>query len=50
LAVNPTGYPIGVIYKREGKHSMLDEQASLRSRFPHDKPATVDTLFKKFQS
>lgn len=32
LALRSDGYPIGVIYKREGKMSLLDEQKSLRDR------------------
>jgi 2-oxoglutarate ferredoxin oxidoreductase subunit beta len=49
LSLRSDGYPIGVIYKREGKHSLLDEQAALRARFPQDKVTTVDTLFARFQ-
>jgi 2-oxoglutarate ferredoxin oxidoreductase subunit beta len=49
LALRNDGYPIGVIYKHEGKHSLLDEQASLRARFPHDTQTTVAKLFDKFQ-
>src|SRR5256714_2846156 len=48
LALRSDGYPIGVIYKHEGKHSMLDEQAVLRSRFPQDQPRSLDSLFAKF--
>lgn len=32
LALRSDGYPIGVIYKREGKMSLLDEQKALRER------------------
>ncbi len=46
LSLRPDGYPIGVIYKRENKHSFLEEQASLRDRFPEAN--SVENLFKKF--
>jgi 2-oxoglutarate ferredoxin oxidoreductase subunit beta len=49
LSQRADGYPIGLIYKREGKHSLLDEQASLRNRFPQNTPASLDGLFKKFK-
>jgi 2-oxoglutarate ferredoxin oxidoreductase subunit beta len=48
LALCEDGYPIGVIYKHEGKHSMLDEQAALRARFPHDVPASLEKVFRRF--
>src|SRR5437867_4412314 len=48
MALRTDGYPIGVIYKHEGKRSLLDEQAFLRTRFPQDKVASVETLFSKF--
>jgi 2-oxoglutarate ferredoxin oxidoreductase subunit beta len=48
LALRNDGYPIGIIYKHEGKHSILDEQAALRARFPQDKVASVDSIFAKF--
>src|SRR5262249_27145415 len=49
LALRTDGYPIGVIYKRDGKPSLLDEQASLRDRFAQEPPATVESLFRKFR-
>lgn len=47
MALRTDGYPIGVIYKHEGKHSLLEEQAMLRSRFPQDTPRSAADLFKK---
>jgi 2-oxoglutarate ferredoxin oxidoreductase subunit beta len=49
LALRTDGYPIGVIYKRDGKPSLLDEQAALRNRFVSEPPATVEALFRKFR-
>jgi len=46
LSLRADGYPIGVIYKREDKHSLLDEQASLRERF--EGGASLDKLLQKF--
>jgi 2-oxoglutarate ferredoxin oxidoreductase subunit beta len=48
LATNPTGYPIGVIYKHEGKASMQQEEAVLRDMFTNETMPTLDSLFKKF--
>jgi 2-oxoglutarate ferredoxin oxidoreductase subunit beta len=47
LALRPDGYPIGVIYKRMDKPSLLDEQVALRARFAND-PGTLERLFRKF--
>jgi 2-oxoglutarate ferredoxin oxidoreductase subunit beta len=46
LSLRSDGYPIGVIYKREDKHSLLDEQASLRERFAG--AGDLEKLFTKF--
>lgn len=48
-AIRTDGFPIGVIYKREGKHSLLDEQAALRERFDQGSPASLETLFRTFR-
>jgi 2-oxoglutarate/2-oxoacid ferredoxin oxidoreductase subunit beta len=49
MALRPDGYPIGVIYRRDGKHSLLDEQASLRTRFQTtDEKAALESLVAKF--
>ncbi|MEP6756464.1 MAG: 2-oxoacid:ferredoxin oxidoreductase subunit beta [Chthonomonadales bacterium] len=50
LSLRTDGYPIGVIYKRENKHSILDEQASLRERFHRDEAPliTLEKLLQKF--
>ncbi|HZT43798.1 MAG TPA: thiamine pyrophosphate-dependent enzyme [Chthonomonadaceae bacterium] len=49
MALCADGYPIGVIYKREGKHSLLEEQAALRQHFSEEPPATLDTLLRTFR-
>jgi 2-oxoglutarate ferredoxin oxidoreductase subunit beta len=46
LSLRTDGYPIGVIYKREDKHSLLDEQASLRERFGD--AGSLEKLFSRF--
>lgn len=48
MALRSDGYPIGVIYKRENKRSILDEQAALRSRFPQDVASGVERMFARF--
>lgn len=47
VSLRTDGMPLGVIYRREGKPSLLDEQAALRSRF-ETQPSTVEKLFAKF--
>lgn len=49
LALRNDGYPIGVIYRRDDKPSMIDEQAALRRRFAQDRPPSLESLFKKFR-
>jgi 2-oxoglutarate ferredoxin oxidoreductase subunit beta len=46
LSLRADGYPIGVIYRRDDKHSLLDEQASLRERFADT--GSLEKLFSKF--
>lgn len=49
MALRPDGYPIGVIYRRDGKHSLLDEQASLRARLQQtDEASALEKLIGKF--
>lgn len=49
MALRADGYPIGVIYRRPDKHSILDEQASLRARLQtSDETSQMDKLFSKF--
>jgi 2-oxoglutarate ferredoxin oxidoreductase subunit beta len=49
LSAGAQGFPIGVIYKHEGKHSFLDEQAWLRERFDKkDANATLKSMMSKF--
>jgi 2-oxoglutarate ferredoxin oxidoreductase subunit beta len=48
LALRTDGFPIGVIYKHENKHSMIEEQAVLKRRFPQDTPPSLETVFKKY--
>jgi 2-oxoglutarate ferredoxin oxidoreductase subunit beta len=48
LALRTDGYPIGIIYRRDDKPSMLEEQAFLRKRFENN-PATMEKLFAKYQ-
>ncbi len=48
LALCTTGYPVGVFYKHEGKGSIVDEQASLKARFPHDVPVSMEKLLGRF--
>jgi 2-oxoglutarate ferredoxin oxidoreductase subunit beta len=47
LALAKDGYPIGVIYRRDDKGSMMDQQKSLHARFA-DSPGDLSTLFSKF--
>lgn len=47
VALRADGFPLGVIYRRDDKPGLLDEQESLRSRFG-SQSATVDKLFAKF--
>jgi 2-oxoglutarate ferredoxin oxidoreductase subunit beta len=49
LALRTDGFPIGVIYKREGKPSLLDEQAALRNRFAQETPVSLEKMFLKFK-
>ncbi len=44
IALRRDAYPIGVIYKRESKPSILDEQAILRGRFPQDPQPREDAV------
>ncbi len=46
LAIKPEGYPIGVIYRRDDKPSLLHEQAVLRERFAGQ--GSLEKLFSKF--
>ena len=48
-AIRTDGYPVGVIYKREDKHSIMDEQAALRERIAQEPSATLPALFRKFR-
>ncbi len=49
LALQSDRYAIGVIYRREGKPSLLDEQAALRDRFEQEGSASLAALFGKFR-
>jgi 2-oxoglutarate ferredoxin oxidoreductase subunit beta len=47
LALRTDGFPLGVIYRRDDKPSLLTEQAALRSRFAAQ-PASVESLIARF--
>lgn len=47
MALCDTGYPVGVIYQREGKPSILDQQAALRRRFVAA-PQSLERLITRF--
>lgn len=51
LSLCDTGYPLGVLYRNENKHSLLDEQAALRERFTFSDGVTnpLEKLIAKFQ-
>ncbi len=49
LALRADRYPVGVLYKREDKPSLLDEQAMLRHRFEQETPTSLETLFRRFR-
>jgi 2-oxoglutarate ferredoxin oxidoreductase subunit beta len=49
LSLATDGFPIGVIYRRDDKPSMLDEQALLRERYSGGDPvAKVEALFARY--
>jgi 2-oxoglutarate ferredoxin oxidoreductase subunit beta len=49
LALQTDSFPIGVIYRRDDKITLEDEQAVLRMRQEPDPIATLDGLFRKFR-
>jgi 2-oxoglutarate/2-oxoacid ferredoxin oxidoreductase subunit beta len=48
LSLATDGFPLGVIYRRDDKPSLLDEQAWLRERYDKGAKASVETLFARF--
>ncbi len=49
MSLRTDGFPLGVIYRRDDKPSMLDEQAHLRERFAQFATPKVEQLFARFQ-
>ncbi len=48
LALRTDGYPIGVIYRNDLKHSIMEEQAALKSRFAGQPSGSVSALLHRF--
>jgi len=49
LSLATDGFPIGIIYRRDDKPSLLDEQAMLRERFSLGEGAKVEAMFERFR-
>lgn len=49
LARRKEYYPIGLLYKHEGKPALLDEESVLHRRFLAEPQVSIKDLFKKFQ-
>ncbi|HLK54913.1 MAG TPA: 2-oxoacid:ferredoxin oxidoreductase subunit beta, partial [Chthonomonadaceae bacterium] len=50
LALHGDNFPIGVIYKHEGKPMLADELQAIRHHFSGEASASLPGLFAKFQS